>query len=88
MDEHFCQFDRAAYFSDAGDDGRSVLLGSVAGLPPEQTQAVLLTYIADMSQREIAQHLGVTLGVVKHRLKKGMLAMAEMSDCLRGIFAV
>ena len=85
--EHFYQFDRAAYFSEAGDDGRAVLLDAVASLPSEQAQALHLTYMTGMSQREIAKHLGVTLGVVKHRLNKAMRAMTKLSDRLRGVFA-
>ena len=64
-------------------DERRVLLGIVNALPPEQVQVVLLTYFMEMSQREVARHLRITLGTVKHRLVLAMRALTSQSAELR-----
>src|SRR5215213_6662214 len=42
----------------------------VAGLPPGQRAAVMLHYLAGLTQAETAAHLGVEVGTVKTRLHK------------------
>ena len=64
-------------------DERKILLGILNTLPPEQAQAVLLTYFMEMSQREVAGHLCITLGTVKHRLVLAMSALTRQSAELR-----
>ncbi len=41
-------------------------------LPPEQQQAIELSYFGERSQQEIAVELGVPLGTVKARMARGM----------------
>jgi RNA polymerase sigma-70 factor, ECF subfamily len=41
-------------------------------LPPEQRRVIALAYFGDMSQMEIASHLGIPLGTVKKRIRLGM----------------
>ena len=43
---------------------------AVAGLPPGQRAAVMLHYLAGLTQAETAAHLGVEVGTVKTRLHK------------------
>jgi RNA polymerase sigma factor (sigma-70 family) len=43
---------------------------AVAGLPPGQRAAVMLHYLAGLTQAETAAHLGVDVGAVKTRLHK------------------
>ena len=64
-------------------DEREILLGIINALPAEQVQVVLLTYFMDMSQREVATHLRITLGTVKHRLTLAMRALVSQSAELR-----
>ena len=68
-------------------DESKMLLGIVNTLPPEQAQVVLLTYFMEMSQREVARHLQVSLGTVKHRLGRAMRALTSQSMELRAKLA-
>ena len=43
---------------------------AVAGLPPGQRAAVMLHYLAGLTQAETAAHLGIEVGTVKTRLHK------------------
>ena len=43
---------------------------AVAGLPPGQRTAVMLHYLAGLTQAETAAHLGIEVGTVKTRLHK------------------
>jgi RNA polymerase sigma factor (sigma-70 family) len=43
---------------------------AVAGLPPGQRAAVMLHYLAGLTQAETAAHLGVEVGTIKTRLHK------------------
>ena len=43
---------------------------AVAGLPPGQRAAVILHYLAGLTQAETAAHLGVEVGAIKTRLHK------------------
>ncbi len=46
-------------------------------LPPDHKQVVRLAYFGGLSNREIAQHLGLSVGGVQRRLR---LALARVSD--------
>jgi len=46
-------------------------------LPPDHEQVVKLAYFGGLSNREIAQHLGLSVGGVQRRLR---LALARVSD--------
>jgi predicted DNA-binding protein (UPF0251 family) len=46
-------------------------------LPPEHTQVVKLAYFGGMSNREIAERLGISVGVVQRRLR---WALGRISD--------
>jgi RNA polymerase sigma factor (sigma-70 family) len=57
---------------------------AVAALPPGQRRAVTLFYLAGLSQREVAEVLGVEVGAVKARLHKARRSLrarlAEFSE--------
>jgi len=44
----------------------------VASLPPHLSDTILLRYFEELSEREVAQRLGVPLGTVKSRLHHGI----------------
>jgi DNA-binding CsgD family transcriptional regulator len=50
---------------------------AVSSLPPRQKQLIKLAYFSDLSNREIAQGLGITLGSVERGLRQ---AIASVSD--------
>lgn len=60
----------------AMDAGPLVRRG-LAGLSPEQRQVIELAYFEGSSQAEIAERLGVPLGTIKARMRRGMLAMRD-----------
>lgn len=53
---------------------------ALSNLAPEQREALVLSYFGDLTQREIAQRLGVPVGTVKARMARGMQRMASMID--------
>ncbi len=55
----------------------SRLHGALGGLPREQTVAIELAFFKGMSQTEISTHLGVPLGTVKARIRRGMIALRD-----------
>ena len=71
----------------AGEDGRETaerfadaadVRAAVARLPDHEREVVELTYFADLSQKEIADRLGVPLGTVKARASRGTRRLGEM----------
>ncbi len=69
-----------------GDDGEvfverlawaSDVRRGLDSLVADQREALELAYFSDLTQREIADHLGVPIGTVKARMARGMLRMAE-----------
>lgn len=48
----------------------------VARLPERLSQAILLRYFDELSEREVAAHLGIPVGTVKSRLHHGLRQLA------------
>ena len=65
------------------NDLRGLMFSLISHLPPAQQQVVLLTYFEDMSQREIAAHLGLPLGTVKTRIELGVRKLGSALAPLR-----
>lgn len=53
-------------------------------LPPHLADAILLRFFEELSEKEMAQHLGVPAGTVKSRLHN---AMKKLKQNLEGIYA-
>ena len=56
---------------------RVALVRALATLPPQQREAVVLHYMAQLSIAEIAAQQGVAEGTVKPWLSRGRAALAE-----------
>jgi DNA-binding CsgD family transcriptional regulator len=50
---------------------------AVGSLPPRQRQLIKLAYFSDLSNREIAQGLGITLGSVERGLRQAIARVSE-----------
>lgn len=59
--------------------GTGRLIDVISGLPEAQSEAVALAYFGELTNREIARHLGVPLSTVKGRLR---LAMGKLRPLL------
>ena len=66
------------------DAARSQLMqrlrAAMAGLPPEQREAVELAYFEGMTQTEIAARTGSPLGTVKSRVRAAMQTLKQLFD--------
>ena len=55
-------------------------LSALDGLPEEQREAVLLVRMENMKFREAAEVLGVPENTVKTRVRRGLIALADVLD--------
>ncbi|MFF4882837.1 SigE family RNA polymerase sigma factor [Streptomyces nigra] len=62
----------------AGVDERGALLGALAQLPPRQRAVVVMRYWEDLSEAEVAELLGCSVGTVKSQASKGL---AKLRTC-------
>jgi RNA polymerase sigma-70 factor (sigma-E family) len=58
------------------EDHREVL-AALAGLPPRRREAIVLRYWLDLSEREIAEAMGISPGTVKSNVSRGLAALAR-----------
>jgi RNA polymerase sigma factor (sigma-70 family) len=63
---------------------RQALLAPLRRLPRRQQQVVVLRYIADLSEEEVARVLGVSLGTVKTHLRRAMPRLRSELITLEG----
>jgi RNA polymerase sigma-70 factor, ECF subfamily len=52
----------------------------VARLPERLAQAILLRYFEELSEREVAERLGIPVGTVKSRIHHGLKLMREFDE--------
>jgi RNA polymerase sigma-70 factor (sigma-E family) len=64
-------------------DEHRAALAAVRALPPRQSEVLVLRYWAGLSEREIAQTLGISTGSVKSAASRGMATLSKMLDSLR-----
>jgi len=65
------------------DDQHRVVLAAIDGLPERQRQCVILRYYLGLSDSEIAEAVGVSLGSAKTHLRRGQQALADRLGALR-----
>jgi RNA polymerase sigma-70 factor (ECF subfamily) len=53
---------------------------AVHDLPESEREVIELAYWGDLSQREVAQFLGIPLGTVKTRTRSGLARLADLLD--------
>src|ERR1700694_1536305 len=61
----------------SGSMVRQAVEEAVSSLPPRQRQLIKLAYFSDLSNREIAQGLGITLSSVERGLRQAIARISE-----------
>ena len=77
------QSDLTAPLGTVGDpyvEERLDLAASLAKLPRRQREVVVLRYLADMSETEVANQLNVSAGTVKQHASRGLRSMRQRLD--------
>lgn len=60
-------------------DHRHALRAALAKLPPRQRAIVVLRYHQDMSETQVADLLGISVGAVKSQAARGLAALREQA---------
>jgi len=66
------------------EDVVAILDGALSRIPPESRQALLLRYVEDLPQREVAARLGIGEGALEGKLHRGKRAMHRILLTERG----
>ena len=53
------------------------VLGALAGLAPRTREALVLRFWLDLSEREMAEAMGISAGTVKSTVSRGLAALAQ-----------
>jgi RNA polymerase sigma-70 factor (sigma-E family) len=64
-------------------DARRRVLDAVRSLPRRQREVLVLRYYLDLSEREIADSLGISAGSVKTHASRGLAALGPVLEALR-----
>ena len=72
--------DRSSFDAVASDEMSKLVRAAIEKLSKEQRVAIELAFVASMTQAEIAEYLDQPLGIIKARIRLGMLALREMIE--------
>jgi RNA polymerase sigma factor (sigma-70 family) len=61
-------------------DARAELLGALGGLAPRQRAVLVLRYFEDLSEAQVAEILGCSLGTVKSTASRGLARLRNALD--------
>jgi RNA polymerase sigma factor (sigma-70 family) len=61
-----------------GCDDRLVLAAALGKLPRRQREVVVLRYLADMTELQVADHLHISQGAVKQHSRRGLAALRDL----------
>ncbi len=72
--------DRAAGHADERVEDRDALRAALSALPPRQRAVVVLRFVEDLAESEVAQILGCSIGTVKSHASRGLAALRAAHD--------
>lgn len=70
--------DRSSFDAVASGETSKLVRDAVLKLPRDQREAIELAFFSSLTQAEIAERLGVPLGTIKARIRRGMMKMKDM----------
>jgi RNA polymerase sigma-70 factor (sigma-E family) len=70
--------DRSAPDHAGGTVARSEMLAALASLPTQQRAVIVLRYYADLTEQQVADALGCSLGTVKTHASRGMKQLSKI----------
>jgi RNA polymerase sigma factor (sigma-70 family) len=56
-------------------DDRDEVVRMLATLPPQQRRVIVLRYYNDLSEADVADHLGISVGAVKSAASRGLATL-------------
>jgi len=62
----------------ASADDRLLLAGALHRLPRRQREVLVLRFLADMTEAQVAEHLRISQGAVKQHARRGLDALREL----------
>lgn len=74
------EVDRAEEPSEQDAVDRVWIHGALTRLPEREREALELAYFSDLSHAQVAARLGVPLGTVKARIRRGLARLGEMAE--------
>ncbi|WP_278236169.1 SigE family RNA polymerase sigma factor [Isoptericola sp. AK164] len=73
--------------ADGGHAERDLLVRALARLPEQRRRVVVLRYLVDLGEREVAEDLGISVGAVKSAASRGLAQLRGVLDANAGTTA-
>ena len=65
-------------------DDRDEVVRMLATLPPQQRRVIVLRYYTDLSEADVADHLGISVGAVKSAASRGLATLCTQYAPIAG----